>query len=279
MNAAAPLSEQVLDYISHIESAEYWKSILKNYSTDDILSAVLFQLRTGSAEDVSMAAGFIRDLILVAPRLCGGISTLHFRTPTLVAELERLVTSSSWSKRGSAIYTLGKIGASESAAHLRRVRAETQHTDPLMLTRLASEIRWLTCEDEIEWYIANTLTSTCFLTRLAGLEVLNGIRLDPDHERWPLKRDGYAMLLSDPDARVRLNSAFLHEEMQFEATLPWMATRADKRHQRKQLELRRPLSLHDMEIRFNHHLRIDGGDSDTYTVEQLSAFIAASGFV
>lgn len=271
---SAPDAARILGYLEQLESADYWLPLLEKHGASEIEAALVPLLREGTADEVSRACLFLRDLLLVVPSRWS-IPTSAFKTSSLVSSLEGLVGSPVLLKRDDAVYTLGKIGATESIEHLRRARGATQDTDPIMLPRLAFELQWLSQEDDFDWYVEHSLGSASFLTRWSTLGVLDAAQFAPEEAKWTLKRDAFAAMSADSSPFVRGTAAFLHEEMQFEASLPALP-KPEKKRRRKELEERRPPSFEGLAMRFRNRMHLTCRED--YSVGELEAYAESEAF-
>lgn len=166
---------------------------------------------------------------------------------------------------------MGKIGSTSSVPFLRTILEDIKDSDPLFLPHLALEISWLSGATHIPWIVAQCFCSPSYLTRWAGLNILDQVQVAPDDELWQLKYDAIVSLAADAADRVRATARFLQEEMDFEASLPTIETRAEKRRRRKELEKRRPDDFHCLSIGFRnwiHERRVS-----TYTIQYLCEFV------
>jgi hypothetical protein len=270
---SAPEVARIVGYLEHLESEEYWLPLLDEHGVADIEGVVVPLLRDGTADDVSRTCLFLRDLLIVVPGRWS-IDTAGFKTPCIVESLEWLVGSPALLNRENAVYTLGKIGATESIEHLRRARGATQEADPIMLPRLAFELQWLSREDELDWYVEHSLGSACFLTRWSALDVLEAAHFSPEDPQWAVKCDALVAMAGDPRPLVCRTAAFLHEQMQFEAALPG-TPKPEKRRKRKELEARRPLSFEGLAIRFRNQIHV--ARRDDYSAGELEAYAQSGG--
>lgn len=268
------LRSQILNYLDFLQDREYWNAIGLGYSAEELNTALLGLLHAESTDVVSSTCLFIRDLVQFAPAFQDEPrSSLPFDYSQLVPSLENLVRSPDLWKRKNTVYTLGKICSASSVPFLREVFEATKENDPLLLPDLAFEIAWLSGlkHEAIDWLVTQCLASQSYLTRWVTLEILSPGATKPGNECWKWKYNVLSQLIDDDAESVRANARFLRDEMDFEASLPNIKTRAEKRRQRKELEARRPENFNGISIEFLNNMYARGVSN--YSVDELNKLV------
>lgn len=245
----------ISDYTGYAEEEDFWTTLKATYPRKDIDSAVIELLNDGSADIVSTTCMFVRDIELIAPRIENpGCATGPLANLDIAKALEQLLSSDELLKRESAVYTMGKVGSITSLPVMKACLERTKDSDPLLISRLAFEICWLSGMTDFEWYRDQLLLSNSFLTRWAGLDVVSAGHSD-EPGFYSSKIEAIAFVQNDSHHRVKESACFLLDKIRFEQGLKDLPSRSEKRKERRSLEARRPPFFDDLDIRYRNHMR------------------------
>ena len=231
------LQAKVRQCVDFLEDEEYWTEILTSCDAQHLVTALDPLLRSTDRGIIDDTCLFIRDLLLVAPRVgCWWQFNNLYYDSILVSSLVGLVTSEFMDLRRPAVYTLGKTIARRTIPRLHSACVRFRESDPLLLPDLLFEIGWLSRDNALVNQLLRDMSeSSFFLTRWATLGDPGAFAADSD-----LAKEVLGRLREDKVSAVREEAAFLFKELEFERSLPSIPTKSQKRRLRAELEKERP---------------------------------------
>jgi HEAT repeat protein len=185
---------------------------------------------------ISDALWAIQDLVLLSSEK-ESLQLLRIelmeRTPEVWTTIEHMLFSPNRGIRSHACHVIGKTGHRESIPILHQAVDWEMAQDPFSIGSydggLLFELIWLGEYDFVLQTIEQMTTHTNYLYRWAAVEVSSYLVLD--------KREAMlAVLRHDEDENVRAEAEYRYQEMQHEARLETMATKAEKRTGRRLVE-------------------------------------------
>lgn len=267
------LEQKISTYVHHLESPAYWQDILGSHSPSDIENTIIRLLHNGNVQTFSEACLFFNDLTLAAPRLCDA-ALIPPQSEAIIQAIERGLNSPALVIRINATHTLGRVCATGSLPLLRATFEKSVDHDPLLLPDLAFEVAWLSKQTDIPWISHHCLRAPSYLSRWAGVQVLDKIRCYSDSDDWQPKHDALVVLSNDENHHVKNNARFILEEMVFEKRLPAIEFRPERKRLRRELESRRPTSFDIISAAFIKHLQ--SHNLISYTPTALDSFVTSN---
>jgi hypothetical protein len=264
------IQETILNYIDHLEDPAYVASLLSESKEDGVIEALVELLNSDNHARVGSACLFIRDLVLIASK---HPSTIPFRDAffesPIISALERMLLTDNYFMRRHCIYTLGKVGSTESVPALHHAFHILQVRDPLILPKLVGEIWWL--EERKSWSLVDAMmTSPHYPIRWATLETLRS--WSDNGELQDIKWHCYTSLRGDDHHFIRAEAEYEYQQALFVQRLSALS-KAERRKQRKALEQYRPLvSFADIDVWFSNYMHtnllVD------YSLNEIDRFIS-----
>jgi hypothetical protein len=259
----------IRDYGDHHQDPSFIEDLFSGNNSEQLALAIRELLQEQDSEVIGITLFFVRDLVLTPGRDKHDtpFRVIVFETPIL-STIEGLVNSPNYFVRGQAIYTLGKIGSTQSIPKLYQLFQQTKETDPLLAPRIVSELWWL--QSEKDWMIIQNLAdATNYLTRWAACGVLS-VYSEENNQQIVVK-EVLELLRDDTNKYIRDEARYQLQELVYRRERGGL-TKPERKTRRIVIRSAQPLfTFADINTWFEN--KMHEGKAVSYTVEELMYFV------
>ncbi len=256
------------------QDLEYLLNIVNTLSFSEFERILCQLLKSLDREIVSDTCFAIRDLIVSYSHRYDEFAEFgkKYAESLIVKTVESLLFSENRNTVRDAIYTLGKTGSYISIPALNKAFYHLKDTDPFMLPRLFSEMKWLGLENFWE-LVDSMISSENYFTRWAAIHELPAFIDENDEEKSILSDNKYKYLerlKQDSNKFVRIEAEYRYKMIfqNIEESLP----KKEQNKKRKELEseYNSILNFESLSMSFSNYLSYK--KLNNYTISQLEEF-------
>jgi len=253
------LYEKIELYIDGGVQESYLGSLLDSTTTEILFNDLTDLMQSRQRTQINSASFLVRELMLLAPREASQHFRDQFYSSTVATELNKNVFASDHFVRCDAVYTIGKVGLSSGIDTLSRAFQHYLDTDPLLLDMLLDELTWLGAPHHWD-RIDHMVRSSSYLTRWSTLSLSSLDHfLSPRNaqEAEIAARQAYYLDLLKSDSHVlpKQEAQFRSLEFLFAQTVESFLSKADRRRERKALNLQQPrVTFDDVKRSFYNYM-------------------------
>jgi hypothetical protein len=260
-------TEVIRDHINGTLDGVAANHLLTHVPIDELCAALAMFLRSDDQAAIRDACLIIRDGALMASNPEQGWFRAALREYGVVKQLEENLFTDNHFTRGVTVYTLGKIGSTESISALRLAFTTYRDTDPLLVPELIFEMSWLGVD---KWELIDRAgESPVYATRWSTVDAIK------QHESGRVGKakqvERLTRLIQDENHLVSDEARYAYAELGGTPTPKLPRPAGTIRQGESALHLP-SLLFWDCAIRFSNYL--SQSEWHTYTVRELEDFIA-----
>jgi hypothetical protein len=257
---------RILRYVEdEWKNKDYILEIVTALPLSQIFDLICKLLRSVDSEDFRATALFIQDIISLAEHGIPDFKPFYdaYTGSEIIAILEQSILSDNYFIRSQAISTLGQTSGYTSGDILIRAFNLFRDTDPLLLDRLTSQIRYFEVAN-VDSCVEFIIHSHNYLTRWAIVESLREAIQD-EIPQW------VEVLRQDRHELVRTEAEYEYQSKIKSLQTP-ILSKAEQRQRAKDIKKIKPvISFWDVRFLFEKHLLYNGVNQ--YTVHELESFV------
>jgi hypothetical protein len=247
------------------ENKDYISEITTALPLSQIFDLICKLLRSADSENFRVTALFIQDIIRLAKHGTPDFKPFHDSYPSseIITILEQSILSDNYFIRSQAISTLGQTSSYTGGDILIQAFNLFRDTDPLLLARLISQIRYFKVAN-VDSCIQFIIHSNRYLARWAIVESLH----EAIHDEIPqwvevLRQDRHELVKTEAEYEYQCKIKSLQTPI---------LSKAEQRQRAKDIKKIKPvISFGIVRFSFEKHLLHNGVNQ--YTVNELESFV------